>query len=238
MSSRQLLETHNYTSGQEDILVVINVICSLFSFFGALFIMFNYLMFPEFKHNFAFKLIFFVAIGDLVSSVSNFFGNPEDNIGLCIFQGLLSEAGALTSICWVTAISVSIWMIISAQSPPTTEDTTRWLKKMHIVIWLYIAICSILPLTTNSYGGAGGWCWIKGKPGADNIWRMFVFYIPLWVCVIFISFVYCRVWNKLSATAQESKQSKAFLANEEEESVSEIVAGSEDISPTARKKDK
>ena len=157
MSGRELLnDNHDYSSDQEGILVVLNVIGSILSFCGALFILFNYFTFNEFKQNFAFKLIFCVAIGDLVTSLGNFFGNPEDYDGLCIFQGILAEAGALTSICWVTAISLSIWMVISSETPPTQEDTMRWLKYMHIGIWSIIAICTILPLTTNSYGAAGG----------------------------------------------------------------------------------
>ena len=156
MSARELLEVHDYSSQQENVLVIINVICSALSFCGALFILFNYFMFDEFKQNFAFKLIFCVAIGDLVTSLGNFFGNPEDIDGLCIFQGILAEAGALTSILWVTAISLSIWLVISRETPPTQEDTMRWLKYMHIVIWSIITFCTILPLTTNSYGPAGG----------------------------------------------------------------------------------
>ena len=156
MSARQLLEVHDYTSDQENILVTLSIICSIFSFFGALFILFNYFMFNEFKQNFAFKLIFCVAIGDLITSVGDFFGNPEDIHGLCVFQGILSEVGALTSIFWVTAISISIWLIISKATPPTHEDTKKWLKYMHIIIWSIIAFCTILPLTTDSYGPAGG----------------------------------------------------------------------------------
>ena len=32
----------------------------------------------------------------------------------------------------------------------------KWLKYMHITIWSIIAFCTILPLTTDSYGPAGG----------------------------------------------------------------------------------
>lgn len=156
MSARELLEVHRYTTDQENALVIINVICSTLSFCGAIFILFNYFKFDEFKQNFAFKLIFCVAIGDLVTSVGNFFGNPQHLRGLCIFQGILAEAGALTSILWVTAISLSIWLVISRETPPTQEDTMRWLKYMHIVIWSIIAICTLLPLTTSTYGPAGG----------------------------------------------------------------------------------
>merc|ERR1711933_526420 len=99
-----------------DALATVNIFCSTLSFIGAIFIMFNYLTFPEFKQNFAFKLIFCVAIGDLVTSVGNLFGNPEDSTTLCIIQGIMAETGALTSICWVTAISLSIWIIITQQT--------------------------------------------------------------------------------------------------------------------------
>ena len=59
---------------------------------------------------------------------------------------------------------------------------------------------------------------------------MLLFYVPLWICVIFMIFVYCKVWTKLSATAQRSQQSEAFLENEDEESMSEAAGGDRGIS--------
>jgi len=217
--SRALLEVHSYTASQTDTLFALTVICSTLSFLGSLFIIFNYCAFREFKQNFAFKLIFCVAIGDFLSSVGNFLGNP-DNETVCIVQGMFAELGALTSICWVTAISLSIWLVISRETPPTNEDTAQWLKKMHMVVWSYIIVCVLLPFTTSSYGPAGGWCWIKGKTTADNAWRFTLFYIPLWLCVAFMSFVYCRVWTRLNATAQDTKRSEAFLDHDNEDSFS------------------
>ena len=67
-----------------------------------------------------------VAIGYLITSVGNFFENPEDIDSLCIFQGLR-----------------------------LVHYTMKWLKDMHIIIWSIMAVCTILPLTTDSYGSVG-----------------------------------------------------------------------------------
>ena len=135
-----------------------------------------------------------VGIGDLVSSISNFFGNPENNDGLCILQGILAESGALASICWVTAISFSIFIVITSDTPPTSGDISKWLKLMHIIIWSYILLCTLLPLFTNSYGPAGGWCWIKGTTTSDKVWRFLLFYIPLWSAISFMIFAKQCMW--------------------------------------------
>lgn len=173
--ARALLEVHDYTSEEEDVLQALLVACSTMSFLGSLFIIFNYCTFREFKQNFAFKLIFCVAIGDFLSAVGNFFGNP-DNDTMCLIQGMFAELGALTSICWVTAISLSIWLVISRETPPTNEDTSQWLKKMHLVVWTYIIICTLLPFTTSSYGQAGG----MNQMLLARIWKNDKFSFKFW----------------------------------------------------------
>ena len=141
-----------YNEEQIHTLLILNVIASTFSFLGASFIIANYIAFDEFKSNFAFKLILFVAIGDVINSVGNFLGTPSDGSGLCYIQAFLTQFGDIVSFAWVTAIAWIIYTILSREVPPTRQDVEKWYKKIHLVIWPTTLFLSILPFITSSYG--------------------------------------------------------------------------------------
>ncbi|GMH73443.1 hypothetical protein TL16_g06194 [Triparma laevis f. inornata] len=81
-----------------------------------------------------------------------------------------------------------------------------------------------LPLITDSYGNSGAWCWITTPSDDDesdkeimesagNIWRLTLFYLPLWLAIIFNSTVYVIVTKTLSrvASTQASDQRPKYL---------------------------
>ena len=145
-----------YTEEQVDTLVILNVIASTLSFLGATFIIANFFIFDDFRSNFAFKLILFVAIGDVINSVGNFCGSPDDNTALCHIQAFLTQFGDITSFAWVTAIAWVIFTVIRREVPPTREDVEKWYKRIHYVIWPITLFLSILPWFSGNYGNDNG----------------------------------------------------------------------------------
>ncbi len=65
------------------------------------------------------------------------------------------------------------------------------------MIWGGAFILTLLPLTTDSYGDTGAWCWILSEDGADVAWRFIQFYIPLWLCIGYSTYVYVAVTRKM-----------------------------------------
>ena len=79
-------------------------------------------------------------------------------------------------------------------------------------------ICMFLPLFTNSYGDTGAWCWIetpqenededddasmtKALLNEGTMWRILLFYLPLWIAIAFNSVVYIVVTNTLARVAR------------------------------------
>mmetsp|Transcript_60456 Transcript_60456/g.74096 ORF Transcript_60456/g.74096 Transcript_60456/m.74096 type:complete len:367 (+) Transcript_60456:17-1117(+) len=190
-----------YSEKQETILVTLNVIASILSFFGALFIISNYIIFEDLR-NFAFQLILFVAIGDMINCIGNFMGSPD--VGpLCTFQGIVIQFGDLTSFGWVTAIAWSIYTILTREIPPTKADAVRWFKRMHYIIWPTTFILAIFPLILGVYGPNGGLCWITGSVEGE-VARWLSFYLPLWGALVYMTFVYCKVWKDLQKTTSKS----------------------------------
>eukprot|EP01084_Bolivina_argentea_P101793 182428_1 len=197
-----------YTDDQVNILVILNVLASTFSFLGALFIISNFFIFESFKSNFAFKLILFVAIGDIINSVGNFMGSPTPKSGLCLMQAFLTQFGDIVSFAWVTAIAFVIYHVIRREVPPTREDVMRWYKKIHLIIWPTTIFLSILPFFSSNYGYDNGLCWITHSPEPyGEIWRWFCFYIPLWGSITLVSIMYYRIWGQLTAPEIQRKTS-------------------------------
>jgi Slime mold cyclic AMP receptor len=76
--------------------------------------------------------------------------------------------------------------------------------KFHAVCWLLPLTLTLLPLIHNTYGYAGGWCWISIHENEDygKMWRMVQFYAPLWITLIFNFSTYWRTRNRLEMLDQ------------------------------------
>lgn len=71
------------------------------------------------------------------------------------------------------------------------------------VCWGFPALMTLLPLSTESYGDTGGWCWLVNDD-AGITWRFFQFYLPLWAAVGFNAYVYYGVHRKLVLLNEEA----------------------------------
>jgi len=205
---RQLLNAETYelaTPEEARVLEQINIAMSVFSFLGSSFIIFCYYKFQH-LHTFPFKLVLFVSISDFITSIGNFMGDAGGNDdthlgaseGLCVFQAVLISYGQLSSVLWSAAIAFTLEMAVLRRSKSFSQE--------HIsqYTYHYISVCfgapvimALLPLITTSYGDTGGWCWITQLDEAGLAWRMFQFYIPLWLVVIYNCYVYFRLYYRL-----------------------------------------
>lgn len=65
--------------------------------------------------------------------------------------------------------------------------------------WLVPLAMSLLPFTTDNYGGAGAWCSITSKDLKSlewgTFWRFAIIYVPLWVAVAFNGYLCLRVYR-------------------------------------------
>jgi len=195
-----------FSESEIDNLVLINLICSGLSFCGSLTIIVCFLYIVELR-NFAFRLVFFVSLSDSLACLFRFFGNPQDNT-LCQLQGFGSNLFDLASFMWVAAIAVVINMV---RVKVDVFEPEKFLQKCHIVIWPSCLLFSILPFFSNSYGPAGGWCWIKDSDAIDDVWRIVCFYIQLLLIFCYLLYVYCGLYFYLKKDDDISEDSQAML---------------------------
>jgi len=172
------------------LLLKITQVESGFSFLSSLFIIISFLRFKKLR-KFSFTLVVMLSFSDMGCCVSYFMGNPTSSTTLCTFQGFLQTFFELSSLLWVTLIAWTLWRKVVLQ-----RDSRQDLVKYSVFSFGISLIAAILPLTTSSYGSAGGWCWITSTGNnvfnKGNLWRFCLFYFPLWF-VIFFNFV-SYVW--------------------------------------------
>jgi len=189
-------DSEGFSSDDSRILTILSVFSSCFSFLGSSFIIFCYWKFIDLR-SFAFRLVFLISISDLFNSTANILGDAGHNTGLCYFQSLMISYFELASMLWSVSIAFTLHMAFLRENAIHHEAIETYMSKYHAVCWGLPAILTILPLTTGSYGDAGGWCWIKSQRDIDVAWRFIQFYIPLWLSIIYSLVVYVKVHLRL-----------------------------------------
>merc|ERR1719323_362450 len=101
-----------------------------------------------------------MAICDFLHALGSVFGGRFDDgnhPNSCRFQAFLIQFGSLASILWVTVISYCIKEVVINRNNYVEED----MRLYHAFVWITSLVLSSLPFTTDSYGPASGWCWIR-----------------------------------------------------------------------------
>jgi len=189
----------DFSSAEKDTLTSIMIFGAVCSLAGSLFIIIAFLTIPK-LHNFAFRLVFFMAICEFLHALGGALGGSFDddgNSGTCRFQGFLIQFGSLSSIMWVVVISYCIKQVVINRNAYVEEELWYY----HIYVWTSTIILSVLPFSTDSYGPASGWCWIS-KEDTGIVWRFVSFYVPLWIAGAWILWIYYRTIRQLENSMQ------------------------------------
>ena len=158
-------------------------------------------------------LIVMLAVCDIGSNISDLFGaGNTTGSAACTVQGMWSQTFDMASIFYSFLISYVLWWnIVQISSNGKKPLLSSSLRNMQIAIWVVAFGLALLPLTTDSYGDAGPWCWIKAsgdKVVEGNIWRFSIFYIPLWIVFICICYFYYDVHRAVMRHASFGPSSK------------------------------
>ncbi|KAL4502394.1 hypothetical protein ABPG72_011981 [Tetrahymena utriculariae] len=213
----------NQSHGYEESLLIIEITTNTLSLLGSSFIVLMYLCNKDLQ-TFAFKLVFLLSISDIILGFGRMFNfesiitqdyTPEDGVK-CQVQSFLVNFGGLSTIITTMAISWSLCQSV-VYGINHLDDYSKY---YYIVIFVFPLIISIIPLATGDYGASGISCWISGhKDGPYSIrtllWRLFLFYIPLWLSIIynFINYLRIRkfVYSLFVDNTEASKQHKQII---------------------------
>ena len=156
----------------------------------------------HFEKYHATKVLFLnVAFSDLLYSLSLVFDVPGSAI-LCWIDGaVFNQLGSISSVLWV-AMSAKSWYDVVVNDVIVSEIN---MTKMTLRVWLTSVVCFTLPafnlefgiftVYEMSYGDSQSHCWMRNDRWIDSIWRYLLFYVPLWIVIGYLIFVYIEIWG-------------------------------------------
>lgn len=205
--SRQLYsggDTDGYlTDSDVEITTAIAFVISMFSLVGSIFIIICYIAFKHLR-KFAFTLVMILSVTDVLNQAMDFLQPSAAELDTmeatnivtteCYVQAIGNSIFELASVLWTTAIAATLYMFIFLRmTPDAVESKFRY---MFLFCYGIPVILGLLPLSNNAYGPSGAWCWIRTNKGFEY-WQFIQFYGPLWIAIIFNTFVYVRTWRLL-----------------------------------------
>lgn len=183
-----------YAEHEESLIWVVKLIGGSMSALCCFIVCMCYICYPSLR-GYEFRLIFYLAFSDMIAS-GLYAIPPHDNYVACNFQGAFLNFANNLRLASCAVISRSIHLTHKG-----AQDTFR--DKEKICSILILALCMLsagLPFTTDNYGIVQGFCWIHINGDSyltGTIWRLSTFYIPLWIIIIYVCYVYYRVIKEI-----------------------------------------
>ena len=159
------------------------------------------------------KIICYIAISDILTSIGGLLGISKSGSIKCYIQTLLTNIFPLSSIFWTTIISYILYSIIKS-SKLNNKDITSYFW-IHCFCWGLPLLVTLLPLTTETYGtfnGEDGWCFLE--PGVNSpswtyqFWIYISFfgwvYLSLFIYFILILYIFYYITYSSSSTSSRS----------------------------------
>lgn len=128
--------------------LTIMVVPNVLSMLGDLSIIWTYVVMAKTRRHRYVEILSIVAICDFVGSLSVAIGPQQSGSFGCWFQGVGSNIFACMSFCWTTVLALHLYLAFYYQR----EITRAWMIALHPLIALSTVLCSLLVLTTSSYG--------------------------------------------------------------------------------------
>lgn len=196
------------------ILTDVKTAVSSISLIASLAIIFVIWLFKKYKH-FVQRLILSLSVAAFLNSIGYLLtGVPPGNNALCDFQAWLLSYMGFSILLWVCCITFNLyWNAIK------DLKTDKFEKYYHLVSWGIPLVVACLPFINDHYGPAGAWCWISKDSDNSVAWRFSTYYIPIYVCIFGLFFVYSFIFVTIRRQIKrwegtynsESERSKALM---------------------------
>ncbi|KAF5177389.1 G-protein coupled receptor [Thalictrum thalictroides] len=174
------------TANDRRILTSLNTGASTLSFAGSTFIVLCYVLFKELR-KFSFKLVFFLALADMLCSFFNIIGDPSQGF-FCYAQGYSTHFFCVASFLWTTTIAFTLHRTV-VRHKTDVEDLE---PMFHLYVWGTSLFVTVIRSIGNDPGRLGVWCWSEtGRTG--KVVHFITFYAPLWGAILFNGLTYFQV---------------------------------------------
>jgi hypothetical protein len=177
-----------YSDDENRQIYLINLICSLLSILGSLFIFSVFIVHKKIR-KLPYRLIIYLTISDMGTAIA--FCLPSDDYWLCNLQGGLLSYFMLSSLFWCAIISHAMVKVIKYNF-----DLQQY-EKRYFFCGFVVPLLSLLILTDiNSYHMTYGFCWIYSDQKDQEKWilqlsyRIITYYLPLLIIQAYIFYLY------------------------------------------------
>lgn len=218
--------TKPFLHTQEEVIYTLVRISSGLSAIGSLFILITWFLFSD-LHFFSRKLIVYISITDLASSITFFYGTflngyqegTSPTTG-CIVQGMLIQFFYLASYMWTGCLAMHLYQIL-IKKVDNAEQFEKW---YHLFAWgLPLSICGYLLYRelhgASILGGADrAWCWIADHSSRNLTWeekgvfeQFLCFYVPQVLVFAFNASLYSILIRQVKGSQLGDKIRKRLL---------------------------
>ncbi|GAA0175642.1 G-protein coupled receptor [Lithospermum erythrorhizon] len=184
----------NLTAADRRILTAVNTFGSSLSFLGSGFIVLCYLLFKDLR-KFSFKLVFFLALSDMLCSFFGIIGDPSKGF-FCYAQGYTTHFFCVASFLWTTTIAFTLHRTV-VRHKTDVEDLE---PMFHLYVWGTSVVVTVIRSIANEHAHIsrlGTWCWAQtGRTGKAI--HFITFYAPLWGAILFNGITYFQVIRMLN----------------------------------------
>ncbi|XP_044487651.1 G-protein coupled receptor 1 isoform X3 [Mangifera indica] len=150
----------SFTPHDRRILTAVNTGASILSFVGSSFIVLCYCFFKELR-KFSFKLVFYLALSDMLCSFFSIVGDPSKGI-FCSAQGYSTHFFCVASILWTTVIAFTLHRTV-VRHKTDVEDLEAI---FHLYVWGASLVMTVIRSFGNDRRHLGVLCWTQtGRTG-------------------------------------------------------------------------
>jgi hypothetical protein len=196
------------TAYDRRIITAVNVGASSLSFAGSTFIVLCYLLFKELR-KFSFKLVFYLALSDMLCSFFSIIGDPSRNF-FCYAQGYSTHFFCVASFLWTTTIAFTLHRTV-VKHKTDVEDLEAM---FHLYVWGTSLVMTVMRSFGNDHRHFSTWCGTQTGLTGKAV-HFVTFYIPLWGAILYNGFTYLQVIRMLNnATRMASGMSgQAYVSD-------------------------
>ncbi|XP_054799215.1 G-protein coupled receptor 1 [Prosopis cineraria] len=179
------------TANDRRILSAVNTGASSLSFVGSSFIVLCYVLFTELR-KFSFKLVFYLALSDMLCSFFNIVGDPSKGF-FCYAQSYSTHFFCVASFLWTTTIAFTLHRTV-VRHKTDVEDLEAM---FHLYVWGTSLVMTVSRSFGNDHRHFGTWCSSQmGRTGKAI--HFITFYMPLWGAILYNGFTYFQVIRMLN----------------------------------------
>ncbi|KAJ4814184.1 G-protein coupled receptor 1 [Rhynchospora pubera] len=181
----------NFTPADRHVLDVVRTGAAALSLVGSAFVVLCYLLFKE-LHKFSFKLVFFLALSDMLCSFFSIVGDPSNGF-FCYAHDYSAQFFCVASFMWTTTIAFTLHRTVVKHK----TDVEEFGSIFHLYVWGTSLAMSILRTIGSDYGRPGIGCWIQ-PASTGKVAHLITFYGPLWSAILYNGFTYYQVNRMLN----------------------------------------